>query len=103
MSVPQQSSVSIGLDPLIHEDARLRIIATLNECDAAGFTFLLGATKLTRGNLSAHMSKLSGAGYVAEKKKFVNRMPYTEYRLTTKGGAAYKKYLSDWKKITSRK
>ena len=73
MSVAPQASPSSGngLDPLIHEAARLQIVAVLNECDLADFNFLLGTTRLTRGNLSTHMLKLVTAGYVEEQKGFV--------------------------------
>ena len=100
MSAPSSSIGSIVLDPLIHESARLRIIAVLNECENADFNFMLGTTALTRGNLSAHMAKLSAGGYVQEKKQFIGRIPHTEYQLTKAGRLAYTKYLADWKRIT---
>jgi DNA-binding transcriptional ArsR family regulator len=89
-----------ALDPVIHEAVRLRMVAVLNECEAADFNFLLGTLALTRGNLSVHMAKLVGAGYVEEKKEFVERKPHTEYRLSAAGRAAYKQYLKDWKRLT---
>lgn len=92
-----------GLDPLIHETARLTMIAVLNECEVADFNFLLGTTGLTRGNLSAHMAKLTEAGYVEEQKTFVGKVPHTEYRLTGPGRAAYAGYLAAWKQITRPK
>ncbi|MCK6471712.1 MAG: transcriptional regulator [Planctomycetes bacterium] len=89
-----------GLDALIHEPARLRMVAVLNECEVADFNFLLGATGLTRGNLSAHMAKLTEAGYVEEHKTFVGKLPHTDYRMTPNGRKAYKRYLADWKRLT---
>ncbi len=88
------------LDPVIHEAARLKLVAVLNECEVADFNFLLGTTALTRGNLSAHMSKLVPAGYVEEKKEFIDRKPHSEYQLTREGRAAYRKYLKAWKRLT---
>jgi len=88
------------LDPIIHEAARLRIIAILNECESAEFTFLLAATELTRGNLSAHLAKLVGVGYVGEKKQFVERRPCSSYKLTMAGNQAYTNYLRTWRRIT---
>jgi len=89
-----------GLDPVIHEAARLQLVAVLNECECADFNFLLGLTGLSRGNLSAHMAKLVTAEYVEEKKEFVGKLPHTEYRLGDKGRKAYRLYLDAWKKIT---
>lgn len=89
-----------GLDPLIHEPARLRLMATLQTCVAADFMFLAGVTGLTRGNLSTHMAQLVKAGYVSETKEFVERKPRTEYRVTETGRRAYKTYLEEWSRIT---
>ncbi len=89
------------LDPLIHEASRLVIISVLNECEAADFNFLLGTTGLTRGNLSTHMAKLVGAGYVEETKQFVNRKQLTQYRLSPTGRNAYTQYRADWVRLTS--
>jgi DNA-binding MarR family transcriptional regulator len=97
---PAADSNGSPLDPLIHEASRLTIVAVLNECDAADFNFVLGTSRLTRGNLSAHMAKLLAAGYVDEEKQFVDRKPNTMYRLTTAGRDAYKRYQTAWKKLT---
>lgn len=80
------------LDRLIHEPARLSIMANLYVVDSADFVFLLNRTGLTNGNLSSHMSRLSGAGYVEEEKEFVDRKPRTMYRLTKAGRKAFDEY-----------
>lgn len=90
------------LDGLIHEPARLRVMATLEECVAADFMFLAGVTGLTRGNLSTHMTRLVNAGYVSETKEFVDRKPRTEYRITEAGRKAYRTYVKEWSQITGR-
>jgi DNA-binding MarR family transcriptional regulator len=90
------------LDGLIHEPARLRVMAALAECVAADFMFLAGITGLTRGNLSTHMTRLVNAGYVSETKEFVDRKPRTEYRITEVGRKAYRTYLKEWSQITGR-
>lgn len=90
----------VNLDPLIHESNRLKIMSVLVECSVADFGFIVNATALTRGNLSSHMAKLVQAGYVDEKKDFVDRKPHTEYRLTPEGRDAYAKYRKQWRSIT---
>ena len=92
---------SIVLDPLIHEAARLVIVSVLNECGAASFNVVLGATGLTRGNLSAHMAKLVSTGYVEENKQIVDRKLLTEYRLTPVGRKAFAKYRAEWTRLTT--
>jgi len=89
-----------GLDPLIHEAARLVIVSVLAECQVADFNFMLATTRLTRGNLSRHMARLIEAGYVRETKEFVNRKPHTEYRLTSAGRGAFKRYRKAWRQVT---
>ena len=89
-----------ALDAMIHEAARLAIVAVLAECDAADFNFLLATTELTRGNLSAHMKRLVDAGYVEERKEFLDRKPHTEYRLTRTGRRAFRAYKKAWRQLT---
>ena len=90
----------VELDPLIHEGNRLKIMSVLVECELADFGFILNATALTRGNLSSHMAKLVQAGYIEEKKNFVDRKPHTEYRLMPEGRDAYAQYRKQWRSIT---
>jgi DNA-binding MarR family transcriptional regulator len=83
------------IDRLVHEPARLMILAVLYVVESADFTFLLRQTGLTRGNLSSHLSKLEAAGYVDVKKEFVEKIPRTLLRLTGKGQAAFEAYRRD--------
>ena len=76
------------IDRMIHEPARLMIMAHLYVVENADFLFLMRQTGLTRGNLSSHMSKLEAAGYVAVEKKFVDKIPRTLLSLTKKGRQA---------------
>ena len=80
------------IDRLIHEPARLMIMAYLYVVESADFLFLMRQTGLTHGNLSSHMSKLEAAGYIEVVKEFVDRKPHTMLQLTDKGRAAFQKY-----------
>ena len=82
----------VNIDRLIHEPARLMIMAYLYVVDSADFLFLVRQTGLTLGNLSSHMSKLEAAGYVDIEKKFVGKKPHTMLRLTERGRAAFSEY-----------
>jgi DNA-binding MarR family transcriptional regulator len=88
-----------GLDRLIHEPARLSIMALLYGVEEADFLYLLKTTGLSKGNLSAHISKLEEAGYVDVKKQFIGKKPNTVYRLTEKGRREFEKYLKVVKKF----
>jgi DNA-binding MarR family transcriptional regulator len=87
------------IDRVIHEPARLLILAYLSVVESADFLFLMNQTKLTRGNLSSHLSKLETAGYVEIKKEFVDKIPRTLLRLTEQGGEAFHKYRLNMKQV----
>jgi DNA-binding transcriptional ArsR family regulator len=65
------------VDRLIHEPARLTIVAILSVAERADFLFLLHETGLTKGNLSAHLVRLEQAGYVEIEKTYRGKVPYT--------------------------
>lgn len=81
-----------GLDRVIHEPARLMILALLFIANSADFVFLQRQTGLVGGNLSSHMNRLEEAGYVQVEKTFVDRVPRTLYHLTGAGRAAFQAY-----------
>jgi DNA-binding MarR family transcriptional regulator len=87
------------LDRLIHEPARLSVMALLYVIDSADFTFLMNQTGLTWGNLSAHLSKLEEAGYLEVEKSFKGRRPNTSLRLTPKGRQAFQEYTRKMKQF----
>ena len=88
-----------AIDKLIHEPARLMIMAYLYVVESADFVFLVRQTGLTWGNLSAHLSKLEAAGYVAIEKEFVNKKPHTMLHLTNEGRTAFQAYRQSMKQV----
>ena len=87
------------IDRVIHEPARLLIMAYLYVVESADFLFLERQTELTRGNLSSHLAKLEDAGYVKIKKEFVDKIPRTLLSLTATGRKAFKAYRDNMKKV----
>lgn len=85
-----------GLDRVVHEPARLRILMVLSAVEETDFKFLQSALGLSNGNLSSHMNRLEQAGYVKILKGFVGKVTQTRYRLTEKGKLALTAY---WKHI----
>ena len=79
-------------DRLIHEPARLALVASLYVVERTDFIFLRKQTGMTGGNLSSHMTKLEDAGYVKVTKRFVGKRPQTLFELTKKGRSAFEKY-----------
>jgi DNA-binding transcriptional ArsR family regulator len=85
------------LDRVIHEPARLLIVALLAGVKEADFLWLLRESALTKGNLSSHLAKLEEAGYVELEKTYKGKIPLTLLRLTRQGRTAletYKKSLN---------
>jgi DNA-binding transcriptional ArsR family regulator len=92
------------LDRLIHEPARLLIVTILSSVASADFLFLQRETGLTKGNLSAHLSKLEEAGYVKIEKTFKGKLPLTVCKLTSDGKKAltqYRQQLQDFMNKTA--
>jgi DNA-binding transcriptional ArsR family regulator len=80
------------IDRIIHEPARLMIVALLAAVEEADFQYLRLATRLTQGNLSTHLSKLAEAEYVDLEKTFRGKYPLTICRLTARGKEVLDKY-----------
>jgi DNA-binding transcriptional ArsR family regulator len=91
------------LDRVIHEPARLLLVALLSSVESADFLFLLKESGLTKGNLSVHLSRLEEAGYLRVEKTFRGKIPHTEFRLTPKGRSAFDQYRKDIGSIVNPK
>jgi DNA-binding MarR family transcriptional regulator len=87
------------IDRLIHEPARLAVMALLYVVERADFIFLMNQSGLTWGNLSAHMSKLEEAGYLAVEKSFKGKRPNTMLRLTPNGRKAFRDYARKMRQL----
>jgi len=91
----QDSNVNVKINRLVHEPARLKILAYLSVVESADFVFLVSRIGLTMGNLSAHVSKLDKAGYIRVKKEFKDNRPHTMISLTEGGRDAYTQYRKE--------
>lgn len=89
---------ALTLDRVVHEPARLAILAVLSSAEEVDFAFLLAATGLTRGNLSKQAGKLEEVGYITIRKYYRGKIPATGYRITPAGRAAFTAY---WDRMTS--
>ena len=88
-----------AIDKLIHEPARLIIMANLFVVESVDYLFLQRQTGLTWGNISSHVSKLEKAGYVAVDKEFLDKKPHTTLKLTKQGRAAFQEYKQNMKQV----
>ena len=81
-----------NLNRIVHEPARLKILAYLSVVSSADFVYLLSRTGLTWGNLSSHMSKLENAGYIEVHKEIKDKRPHTMLAITEEGQQAFETY-----------
>jgi DNA-binding MarR family transcriptional regulator len=91
-----------GLDRVMHEKARLGILASL-AAHERGLLFndLKQLCALTDGNLSRHLGVLSDAGLVEIWKGTAGRRPQTMYRLTCDGRLRFAEYISVLEKVVA--
>lgn len=82
----------LAVDRLVHEPARLAILTVLASAELVEFSFLQAACRLSKGNLSSHLSKLEAAGLVRIDKRFRARKPLTRAAITDTGRSALDDY-----------
>ena len=82
------------LDPILHNELRLKIMVALDSLDDADFVYLKGLTKATSGNLSVQLSNLEEAGYIKVSRSGEGRGSHTICRITPKGTNALRDYQS---------
>jgi DNA-binding MarR family transcriptional regulator len=100
MNVPESDFSSLSdIDRLVHEPARLVVMANLYVVESADYMFLMRQAGLTWGNLSAHLSKLEEAGYIQIEKTYRGKRPYTLVRLSENGRAVFKSYVLQMKTV----
>ena len=94
------------LDHVIHQPARLQIMASLVALGAGEqieFVYLRELLKLTDGNLGAHLAKLEEAKYVRIEKTFIARKPKTFVAATDRGRDAFGEHVRALRDIIGRK
>ena len=81
-----------NLDPLLHNELRLKVMVALDSLDDADFVYLKGLTKSTAGNLSVQITKLEEAGYIKVSRSGEGRGSHTVCRITAVGIRALEAY-----------
>lgn len=93
---------SSDLDEVVHQRARLGILAVLAESRRADFGFLRKTLDLTDGNLSRHLQVLESAGLVEIEKVFESRRPRTWVRATPQGRKAFAAEIASLRALLDR-
>jgi DNA-binding transcriptional ArsR family regulator len=91
------------LDPLLHSQLRLAIVAALMTAEEAEFTWIQEQTGATSGNLSVQLNKLKDAGYIEIEKSFRGNYPHTLCRMTNLGREKFKTYVEALKEYLDYK
>jgi DNA-binding MarR family transcriptional regulator len=99
----ERGLAGLGLDKVIHERARLKVLTYLASSDKAetGFTELKEALGFSSGNLSVQLKTLEESGYIRIEKRFVDNKPFTGLCLTVAGERALSAYLADLEVIVA--
>ena len=80
------------INPLLHNELRLKIMVALDSLDSADFVYLCNITDSTRGNLSVQIKTLQEAGYLEVNKTGLGRLSHTVCRITSLGHQALRAY-----------
>ena len=91
------------LDPILHNELRLKIMAALDPLDDADFVYLKELTKSTAGNLSVQLSRLEEAGYIKVYRSGGGRSSHTVCRITPAGIQAMEVYQRTLMEYFARK
>ena len=82
-----------SIPDIFQSKLRIAIVAALITGEKT-FKEVKEITGATDGNLSIHLSKLEGAGYIEIYKDFFNNKPRTRYNLTEKGKNEFVDYVN---------
>lgn len=90
------------LDDVVHQKARLGILAVLAEADRADFTYLRSNLGLTDGNLGRHIEVLAGSGLVHVEKGYAGKRPRTWVTITRAGRHALAEEMAAIRELLRR-
>lgn len=82
------------LDEVVHQRARLGILAILTEANEVDFGYLRQTLELTDGNLSGHLQVLERAGLITLTKGYEGKRPRTWVHITKRGRDAFQAELA---------
>lgn len=80
------------INPLLHNELRLKIMVTLDCLESANFMYLCEITGSTRGNLSVQITTLKDAGYLEVSKSGSGPTARSVCRITRLGRDALQAY-----------
>ena len=91
-----------NLDPILHNELRLKVMVALDSLADADFVYLKELTNATAGNLSVQITKLEEAGYIKVTRSGEGRGSHTICRITPADIRALKLYQQALQSYFSR-
>ncbi len=99
---PVEPHPATEIDDLVHQRARLGILAVLVEAERADFGYLRRVLELTDGNLGRHLEVLRDQGLVATTKSVAGSRPRTWVSITDAGRAALATEMGALRRLLER-
>jgi DNA-binding MarR family transcriptional regulator len=90
------------LDPLIHQPARLSIMAALVAAKEVEYVAIRDAIDISESLLSRYSAQLEQAGYITIRKGFVGKRPRTWFSVTPVGRQVFKHYVDTLQSIVAQ-
>ena len=90
------------INPLLHNELRLKIMVALDSLKSADFTYLCQITDSTRGNLSIQIKTLQEAGYLEVTKTRLGRLSHTVCKISAMGHDALHAYENGLRELFSQ-
>lgn len=90
---------AVQLDDLVHQRARLGVLAMASEAKRVEFRFLQSELSMTAGNLTTHLDALEKGGLVSIAKGYEGRRPRTWVSITRRGRSALRSEVATLKQI----
>ena len=87
------------INPLLHNELRLKIMVALASLESANFMYLCEITGSTRGNLSVQITTLKDAGYLEVSKSGSGPTARSVCHITRLGREALKAYEQGLQKL----
>jgi DNA-binding MarR family transcriptional regulator len=91
-----------GLSDIVHQRARLGILAIVHEAPRVEFSYLRDSLDLSAGNLSQHLGVLENAGLVTLEKGYAGKRARTWITITKAGRTALADEITQLKLLISR-
>ena len=91
------------INPLLHNELRLKVMVALDNLESANFMYLCEITGSTRGNLSVQITTLRDAGYLQVDKSGSGSASRSVCRITRKGHDALLAYENGLRRLFSER